>query len=120
MIKGVGVDLVKIDRLDKLSDYQLKRMFAPSEVSFAMTLSGKRRSEFLSSRFAAKEAFSKALRTGLVGFSLTDIAVLTDNNGAPFFEFSPSLRDKIGNKTFHLSLSHEDNMAIAMVVCDEI
>lgn len=120
MIKGIGVDFVTVDRFSSLSDHQLKRMFAPSEVERANLLEGKGREEFLASRFAAKEAFAKAFGTGIRGFSLPDVEVLSDDVGKPYLGFSSKLEQMTKGFKFHLSISHEKGMAIAMVVCDEI
>ncbi len=120
MIKGIGVDLVKIERVSKLTEYQIKRMFAPSEAERALSLVGREKEEFLASRYAAKEAFAKALGTGIRGFGLSDVEVKTDGKGAPYLSFSENIVPLVEGLNFHLSLSHEEDVAIAMVVCDEI
>jgi phosphopantethiene--protein transferase domain len=118
MIKGIGVDLVKISRLDSLSDYQKMRMFSAEERAEAETLAPCKQSEYYASRFAAKEAFSKALGISLFTFRLTDIAIVRNGAGAPEFLLSGSAAEKAESCNLFLSISHEKEYAVAMVVCD--
>lgn len=120
MILGIGVDLAKISRFEDMREYQIKRMYSSSELEEAKEYKGKKLAEYFASRFAAKEAFSKALGTGIRGFSLSDISVLNDFRGAPYFNFSDNLSSIVENRKFLLSISHEMDYAIAMVVCDAI
>ena len=78
---------------------------------------------FLASRFAAKEALSKAMGTGLRHpVNLTYITVAHDRLGKPFFEFHPELTQLIndqGIRQHHLSISDEINMACAFVILEK-
>ncbi len=116
---GIGVDLVKISRLENLSEHQKIRMFSPLELKEAEALPPLKQSEYFASRFAAKEAFSKAMGIGLVGFSLAEVAVIKSKSGVPSFIFCGKAKELVGSKTFMLSLSHEKEYTIAMVVCNE-
>ncbi|MEJ2662822.1 MAG: holo-ACP synthase, partial [Spirochaetia bacterium] len=84
MIKGVGIDMVKIDRLKgwAAKPALCARFFHPQEIFLFQNIK-KRNIISLAARFAAKEAFGKALGTGLRGFSLKEIAVLNDEYGRP-------------------------------------
>ena len=74
----------------------------------------------LAARFAAKEALGKALGTGLGGVRLSDIRVINNHNGRPDMELYGSALARFGalGATLHLSLTHERDNAIAMVVME--
>ena len=127
MIFGIGCDIVCVSRLEKwvknpdiLKRYFNEREMAPNEEN---KMSLQRLSEYYAVRFAAKEAFSKALGTGLQGFELTDIYISKDENGKPCMEVSGAASDVLerlcgsGAKVF-VSLSHEKEYAIANVVIE--
>jgi holo-[acyl-carrier protein] synthase len=73
--------------------------------------------EKLAGRFAAREAFFKALGDQKI-FDLADIEVITKPNGAPKFNFSNKLAKYTANKTIHLSISHSSDSAIALVIIE--
>lgn len=81
-----------------------------------------KKAESVAANFAAKEAFSKALGTGVRGFSLNEVSVLRDESGAPFFAFSGNAERIVKERKlgFSVSLSHTKNMACAMVVAYEL
>lgn len=118
---GIGVDLVRIDRLDpaRLSSHALSRMFHPDELS-ALPSEPHRAMEYLASRFAAKEAFSKALGSGFRGFGPSDIRTLRDEKGKPVLTVSEKVRNLLpsGDVRIHVSLSHEREVAVASVVIE--
>ena len=74
-------------------------------------------------RFAAKEAFSKALGTGISGFNLKDVYITNDENGKPIINVQNSaeeiLKNRCQNYKLHVSLSHEKEYAIAYVIIEE-
>lgn len=123
-IRGIGVDAVAIDRMDsqRMGMHVLTRMFSDCEVQEALCLDDSMRGEFLASRFAAKEAFVKALGTGFRGIAPKDIAVVVDAVGKPSLAFTegPRLHLSLDSLTIHLSLTHERNLAIAFVVLEEL
>ena len=121
MVTGHGVDLIEVERIrgavNRFGERFLRRAFSPSEMAEA----GRHRdsSQFYASRFAAKEAFSKAVGTGFVGFGLRDVIVVRSDGGAPRFEFSEKLsRNHPGLRPEHflLSLSHVRDVAFASVI----
>lgn len=117
MVVGIGLDLVeleRIQRLDERSDAFRLRILTPREQSKYESLQGRRRLEFLAGRFAAKEAFSKALGTG-IGAKCTfqQIEVLNDASGRPFLRFSEE--DVAG----FVSITHTEQVAAAQVVLIE-
>jgi len=121
MITGIGVDLVMINRMEHwLEDSKLlERYFHSDEVS--LLSSRKNSAQTLAARFAAKEAFGKALGTGLADINLKDIAVFNNENGKPELKlFGTALKafEKSGATRAYISLSHEKDNAIAMIVLE--
>ncbi len=77
----------------------------------------------MAARFAAKEAFGKALGTGLKGIVLKDIMVENKHNGQPvivLFESARLALEKSGAAKIHVSLTHETDNAVAMIVLESI
>ncbi len=122
MIRGIGVDVVAVARLRRwLEDERLlKRYFAGQErEAIYQRRDGAALS--LAARFAAKEAFAKALGTGFRGFNLRDVWVVNDALGKPELHVSGTAARalaRIGGKRLWLSLTHEQENAIAMVVIE--
>ncbi len=123
MILGIGIDLCAAARIEKslgkpaFCDY----VFAPAEQALLGSLGGRRRAETAAANFAAKEAFLKAAGTGLGGFALPELALLRAANGAPYFELSgrAAAWAKQRGLTVHVSLTHENGLASAVVVLEE-
>lgn len=124
MIIGIGVDLADANRIERmLVEYGSRfaeRILAPSERA-AYRTSG-RPTWFVANRFAAKEALSKALGTGLrFPVTLHTISVVSDAVGKPEFRFHGALPEYLvgrGVSRCHLTLSHEKDLACAMVVVE--
>lgn len=122
MIIGLGIDIVEVSRLEKwLKDNRLlQRFFSEEEIEYVLSKeNGAARS--LAVRFAAKEAFGKALGTGLAGIKLKDIVVVNDRTGRPFLKVSGTALEalkKKGGAALHLSLSHEKTTAAAVVIIE--
>ncbi len=76
------------------------------------------RPETIAANFAAKEAFAKALGTGVRGFSLGEVSVLRDRLGAPYFLLSGRAKQLAEERglAFSVSLTHTDALAAAFVV----
>lgn len=122
MIRGIGVDVVAVARLRRWleDEHLLKRYFAAQErEAIYQRRDGAALS--LAARFAAKEAFAKALGTGFRGFNLRDVWVVNDALGKPELHVSGTAAQalaRIGGKRLWLSLTHEQENAIAMVVIE--
>ena len=123
MIYGVGTDIVAIKRLqgmwDRHGEKALQRLLAPKEMADFAKASDQGR--FLAKRFAAKEAFSKALGTGIRPPAvLSAIAVSHNELGKPILDFCGQLAELIKNQglTAHLSISDEADYAIAYVILE--
>ena len=124
MITGIGVDLVQVMRLShwRVTPGLLERYFHPDELSDALSR-GNSTDMSLAARFAAKEAFGKALGTGLAGLVLKDIKVTNDHDGRPqvkVYGTAEAALEKNGANRIHISLTHEKDNAVAMVVLESI
>jgi len=122
MITGIGVDAVYVRRMERWCENSklLERYFHPQELKTAVSR-GKGASQSLAARFAAKEAFGKALGTGLSNITLKDIMVINRQGGCPEIQvFGTALEalEKSGANRMHISLTHERDNAIAMVVLE--
>jgi holo-[acyl-carrier protein] synthase len=123
MIHGIGTDIVAVKRLqgmwERHGDRALEKLLAPQEMADFARAANKGR--FLAKRFAAKEAFSKALGTGVRPPAvLPAIAVAHDELGKPILAFCGRLAEMIENQGLkaHLSLSDEADYAIAYVILE--
>lgn len=116
VIKGIGLDIVEMQRIRKISTSQPKfaeRILTERELNIYRTLTGNRQVEYLAGRFAAKEAFSKALGTGIgkeAGFQ--DIEVINDERGKPIIS-------KPFSQGVHLSITHTKEYAAAQIIIEE-
>lgn len=124
MIYGIGVDIAAIARfqgfIDAANMALMERLFTSAELS--RCLSRKDAASSLAARFAAKEAFLKALGTGLRdGISWLELEVSNDALGKPSLALSGKAADLFQANNLsriHLSLSHDGGNAIAMVVLE--
>ncbi|MFC4410542.1 holo-ACP synthase [Chungangia koreensis] len=114
MIKGIGLDIVEIERIQRLEERSPKfsrRILTEQEQILYSNYTAYRRTEFLSGRFSAKEAFSKALGTGIGDqCSFLDIEVLKGNNGEPKLMF------KGEPVNGYVSITHTKTHAAAQVI----
>ncbi len=124
MIFGIGTDIVEVARIEasiaQFGDDFAKRILAESEYTSYQESNIKPR--FLAKRFAAKEAFSKALGTGLrTPATFQNIAVSHDDLGKPILLLNPELQRFLNSKNItktHISISDEKNLAVAFVVLE--
>jgi len=108
----IGCDIVEIERIEKaylkLGDAFSARLLSDRESE--LFIQKNRSMSFLSGRFAAKEAVSKCLKTGLGKFGLKNIEILTGENGEPVVYLN-------GNKAdLDVSISHSKNVAMAVAI----
>ncbi len=115
MIKGIGIDIIELSRIQDLLGRKGKfteRILTPSEQDTFKTLSERRKVEFLAGRFAAKEAFSKAAGTGIgAELSFLDIEIAPDKFGKPMI-MKPDVQA-------HVSISHSRDYAVAQVIIEK-
>ena len=117
MIKGIGIDIIELDRVEKIlnkTPHFCERILTSEEKTVFNSLSAQqRRVEWIAGRFAAKEAFSKALGTGIgKEFSFQSISILNDGNGKPVVHHHTDL-------IVHISISHSNTHAIAQIILEE-
>ncbi|GMB09919.1 holo-[acyl-carrier-protein] synthase [Thermolongibacillus altinsuensis] len=119
MIIGIGIDLVELKRIEEIIERQPKfveRILTDGEKQIFLQLAKKRQIEFLAGRFAVKEAYAKALGTGIgSAFSFKDIEVKNDESGRPFIVCASSADERI-----HVSISHSKHYAIAQVIIERL
>lgn len=115
---SVGVDIVEMARmrraLERWGDRILRHVFTPDEIAYCHG-----RLPELAARFAAKEAISKALGTGMVGVSWVEMEVRTDERGKPLVALhgrALARANHLGLSQWAISLSHTADSAVAFVV----
>ena len=126
MIYGIGTDIVSIERiqniLNKNKDGFINRVLTEHEKALFANKADS--AAFCAKRFAAKEAFSKALGTGIGRIvSFQDLTVRSNEHGKPYFMPSEKLRlylQEKGIKHGHLSISDESQNALAFVVLETL
>jgi holo-[acyl-carrier protein] synthase len=124
MITGIGIDIVQVKRMERwLNNTELlEKYFNNDELTYVLSR-GKHAAQSLAARFAAKEAFGKALGTGFADIALKDIMVINRENGKPDIKLTGTAQkafEKSGAQNVHISLSHERDNAIAMVVLETL
>ena len=114
MIKGIGLDIIEIERIEKAiarTDQFKNRILSDRELAIFATYSSSRKVEFLAGRFAAKEAFSKALGTGIGSTCrFHDIEILRGDAGNPVLYFKGELVNGF------VSITHTKQYAAAQVL----
>jgi len=123
MITGIGIDIVQVKRMDSWleNDKLLYKYFHAEELAYVFK-GNKTASQSLAARFAAKEAFGKAMGTGLKNMTLKDIVVINGEDGKPEIKLNDTAKkafDESGAQKIFLSLSHEKEYAAAMVILEK-
>jgi holo-[acyl-carrier protein] synthase len=122
MISGIGIDIVEIDRIRSLikryGDRFVERVFAPCEISYCRNK--KDPSQSFAARFAVKEAFVKALGTGMVrGMKFSDVSLgISERPEIKLSGIAQSIAESKGIASMHTSISHEKDYAIAIVILE--
>lgn len=116
MISGIGIDIIELDRIKALTKRKpefAKRILTEKELFHYQKLKENRQIEYLAGRFAAKEAFSKAMGTGIgKSLSFQDIEVGKNNEGKPYIA-------KPICKGVHVSITHSREYACAQVIIEK-
>lgn len=119
-MKGIGIDIIEIERVknavENYGENFLRRVFSPAEIKYCCRHKAYKVPE-LSVRFAAKEAYSKAIGTGIKGFGRSnrginwlDVEVVNNRDGKPHLAYQGKILEHV-----HLSLSHSRDYAVASV-----
>lgn len=121
MIKGLGLDLVRIDRIEEMAarwgEKFLRRIFTPAEIAYCQKKAST--PQHLAARFAAKEAALKMLGTGLKGLNWLEIEIKNNQDGMPRIFLNGkahNLAQKKGITALHLTITHEEEYAVAQVI----
>ena len=126
MIIGNGVDIIDNKRIEKSLKIKgfKKRLFTLNEINQSKKYRNK--TNYFAKRFAAKEAFVKALGTGFRdNINFNDIEIYNNKKGSPKIKISQKIKDilkkkfKLKNYDIHLSLSDEKNHSIAFVILNK-
>jgi holo-[acyl-carrier protein] synthase len=123
MIVGIGIDLVSISRIaEKIKSQAFtEKIFSQGEIVYC-NASAKKEQHY-AARFAAKEAFLKAIGKGLqASFYLKDIELAKEESEKPIISLNgefEQMRIKEGWQSVHVSLSHEGDNAIAIVIIEK-
>lgn len=116
-IYGIGTDIIEIERIREAinrTDAFIRKVYSQKEIDYI-----KRKKHPYASfagRFAAKEAISKALGTGVRGFSLNDIEILNDGLGKPVVYLYGRIREVAKDLKIQISISHSREYAVSTVI----
>ena len=116
MIIGHGIDLqdiAAVQRAHERSSRFASKVLTFKELEIFTSLKGRRQVEYLAGRWAAKEAFSKAMGTGIGPVGFQDLEILNDAQGAPYFSKSP-----FSGKVW-ISISHKGDLVSTSVILEE-
>lgn len=116
MIVGHGIDIEELASIQHAVEKRegfAQRILTDKEMERFASLKGRRQIEYLAGRWSAKEAFSKAMGTGIGKLGFQDLEVLNNERGAPYFSKSP-----FAGKVW-LSISHTDQFVTASVILEE-
>jgi holo-[acyl-carrier protein] synthase len=123
MINGIGTDIIEVQRIkeaiEKYKDKFTGKIFTQEEIDYSMSFKN-REHVHLAARFAVKEAFSKAIGTGLTqGFKLNEVSIKNKESGEPELILTGGLAEKYSNYKFHVTISHTESTAVAVVIMEE-
>jgi holo-[acyl-carrier protein] synthase len=128
MIFGIGIDTIEVPRIERsIAEYGaqfLERIYTPDEVAYCNWR--KFSAEHFAARFAAKEAFAKAIGTGIrQGFIWKEVEVSKERTGKPLILLAGSMTEKVRKRIgsdfrIQLSLTHTKTIAEAMVIIETL
>src|ERR1044071_1360149 len=126
MIDSIGTDIIEVYRIRETLERTprfAERVFTEKERDYCET-KGAAAAQSFAARFAAKEAFLKALKTGWRGkITWHDMEILNDESGVPNLEIRGEARvllENLGADKIHLSISHTTEHAVAEVILERI
>ncbi|MDQ6785723.1 MAG: holo-ACP synthase [Acidobacteriota bacterium] len=126
MIVSIGIDIVEVYRIRETigrTPRFVERVFTASEQTYCEA-KGAAAAQSFAARFAAKEAFLKALQTGWRGkITWQDVEIISGENNVPHLEIrneAKKILENLGANRVHLSMSHTTDHAIAQVILEKI
>jgi holo-[acyl-carrier protein] synthase len=114
MVKGIGIDIIEVERVKRTAEKTpkfLERIFTPGEISYC--LAKRNKYQHLAARFAAKEAFFKAIGRSI---NWKDVELINAPSGKPRLEIKA--KERFAFLEAHVSISHLKEYAIAMVILE--
>ena len=125
MIKGIGIDVVDVKRIERLSEKLderfVKRIFTDEEIKYC---NGRKANKFqhFAGRFASKEAFLKAIGVGLFkGYKLKDIEIRNEKSGQPYIvrnEKIDEVLNKLNATNIYITITHIKEVSVATVIIE--
>ena len=106
-MSNVGIDIVEIDRLNKINDAFIRHVLSKDEIEIYNSYKNQRQKEYLAGRFAAKEAIIKCLSDIEIP-NMRDICILNSKNGMPYVKYK--------EYNISISISHEKHYAVAIAI----
>ena len=112
----IGIDIAEVGRIKRAagSERFVARVF--SEEERAIFAERKNNPQTIAGRFCVKEAFGKALGTGICAFDLREVSTLNDDAGAPYLKLTGKALELLGNRKTSVSISHTKEYATAAVI----
>lgn len=122
MIKGVGIDLQAVERVEKAieKDNFVRRVYTPAEQAY-LNQKGALRAQSAAGIYAAKEAALKALKTGIGKTALCEAEITHDALGAPEIILHGAAKARLwemGAQTMHVSITHDGGFAMAVCIAE--
>jgi holo-[acyl-carrier protein] synthase len=119
MVKGIGIDIIQVARIknlmEKYGDKFFQRILTENEISYCKRFPNPE--VHFAGRFARKEAYSKAIGTGISkDFKWKDIEILNDKRGKPYINHTK--QNEYSGFKFEISISHTKDYGCAVVVCE--
>jgi holo-[acyl-carrier protein] synthase len=119
MIYGVGIDIIEIKRFEHtlLKQRFLLKVYGTQELEYLLS---EKKAQSFAANFCAKEAFAKALGTGIRGFKLNEVQVLRNDIGKPYYKLTGAALNLVqaSNISLNLSLAHSKQYATAVAVAE--
>ena len=126
MIVSIGIDIVEVYRIRETLERTprfTERVFTEKERAYCFA-KGAAAAQSYAARFAAKEAFLKALKTGWRGkITWHDMEILNDSQGVPNLQIkgeAQKLLENLGANKIHISISHTTDHAVAQVILEKV
>ncbi len=113
MIKGIGTDIVSVQRMS--SQLKERILSIPEKELYDSFTSEDRKNTFLAGRFAAKEAIAKALSHTDLDLSYRELIILNDEHGKPYLQC-----DKLSGLTVWISIAHEQEYAVGFCLIETL
>ncbi len=112
---NVGIDIIEVKRIEKSikNPKFVSRVYSEDEIKI---ISQKKNAETAAGRFCVKEAFSKALGTGVRDFELKEVSTLNDELGRPYIEVTGNAKKLLNGRNTSVSISHTSEYATAVVI----